>query len=374
MLTRLTIEGFKSIRKLENLELGRMNVLIGANGSGKSNLISFFQMLHWMVEQPGQLQYFVAKNGGASSLLFDGPAVTSQINFNLSLVVSDIAAEYHGELAQAGDDQFVFRRETRTAQCLDKDSPLAASEPDEFKREESGHRESILLDDGLMDHPLIFIIHRHIKRTATYQFHNTSDTSRIRKKCDAEDSAPLKDDAGNLAAVLLRLKVYHPRHYTRITAVIRQSAPFFADFHLEPEHGKLLLRWKELGSDVMFSSHQASDGMLRLFALVTLLMQPTADQPELIILDEPELGLHPQAIELVGGLIGAASIHKQVIVATQSPSLLNHFDPQDVITVERRGRESLFRKLDPDKLSSWLNDYSLADLWEKNVIGGGVYR
>jgi len=208
----------------------------------------------------------------------------------------------------------------------------------------------------------------------TYQFHHTGEKSLIRQRCQAENNRPLHRDGGNLAAVLLRLKRTSPRSYTRIVETIRQVVPFFADFVLEPENGTLQLRWNEIGSENLFGAHQASDGTLRLIALVTLLSQPNQEIPDLILIDEPELGLYPQALNVIAGLLKAVSVHKQIIVATQSPSLLNSFEPDDVIVVERQGRESIFRRLDPAPLSDWLNDYSLADLWEKNVLGGGVYR
>jgi predicted ATPase len=180
----------------------------------------------------------------------------------------------------------------------------------------------------------------------------------------------LKEDAANLAPFLLRLRNDEPRYYRRITETIRLMLPFFADFELEPEHGKLLLRWRERDSDVVFSAAQAADGMLRAMALVSLLLQPESDLPNVLILDEPELGLHPYAVSIVAGLLRSASIQVQVVLATQSVTLINHFEPEEVVVVDRRDRESTFRRLDAKSLGEWLEEYSLAELWEKNVLGG----
>jgi predicted ATPase len=109
-------------------------------------------------------------------------------------------------------------------------------------------------------------------------------------------------------------------------------------------------------------------------ALITLLLQPEDDLPSLIILDEPELGLHPYAISLIAALIRSASVYTQVILATQSTNLLDHFEPEDVIVVEQRQGCSLFKRLEPNKLTAWLEEYSLSELWEKNVIGGSPSR
>ena len=130
------------------------------------------------------------------------------------------------------------------------------------------------------------------------------------------------------------------------------------------------MKWRERGSDLEFGAHQASDGTLRTIALISLLLQPERDLPSVLILDEPELGLHPFAIDIVAGLLKSASLSAQVFVATQSMSLLNYFEPEDVIVVDRIGRESKFRRLNSIELKDWLEDYSLAELLEKNVIGG----
>ena len=158
--------------------------------------------------------------------------------------------------------------------------------------------------------------------------------------------------------------------YQRIVNTVRLILPFFSDFVLQPRHDHLLLNWRERNSDQVFSVSQASDGMLRVIALVTLLLQPERDLPDVLVLDEPELGLHPYAINIVGGLIRAVSTQVQVIVATQSTALVDCFDPEDIVVVEREGRTSTFRQIDVKSLEEWLEDYSLSELWEKNVLGG----
>jgi predicted ATPase len=180
----------------------------------------------------------------------------------------------------------------------------------------------------------------------------------------------LKEDAANLAPVLARLREVKPRHYQLIVETIRQALPFFADFVLEPEYGKLYLRWREVGTDTIFGAHQASDGMLRTLALITLLLQPIESLPSLIILDEPELGLHPYAIQIIAGLLKSVARERQVIIATQSATLLEEFDPEDVVVVERNGRRSDFHRLESEPLAQWLKSYSLGELWNKNVLGG----
>jgi predicted ATPase len=185
----------------------------------------------------------------------------------------------------------------------------------------------------------------------------------------------LRPDAGNLAAYLLQLRQRQRPYYDRIVTTIRQAAPFFDDFDLRPlksDPNSVLLNWRDRDSDHLFGPDQLSDGTIRLMGLVTLLAQPEDDLPGFIVLDEPEIGMHPYAMEIVAGLIRSASVQSQILVATQSASLVNHFEPSEIITVTRSNAQSHFARLDARELDAWLKDYSVGELWEKNVIGGGV--
>lgn len=362
MLERLTLSGFKTIRQLDGLELGPMNVLIGPNGAGKSNLLSFFRMLSQMFTRPGNLQLFVAKAGGANALLHTGAAITQHIDATLNFR----GVDYAFRLAHAAQDTLVFEEEAVSSRPPSREPPDVS-----WLHWGGGHREAIVLQAR----DLLFVAHlsalqAFLSECVVHQFHNTSETARIRQRSSVSDNLVLKEDGANLAPFLLRIREQHPAHHRRITDTLRQVAPFFADFELVPEDNTLLLRWREMGSDLVFGPHQASDGMLRAMALVALLMQPADELPSIIILDEPELGLHPRAISVLAGLLQTVSMHTQVIVATQSPVLLDHFEPEQVIVAEREGSESVFRRLDRFKLEAWLEEYTLSDLWDKNVLGG----
>lgn len=360
MLTKLELAGFKSIKRLD-LTLGRMNVLIGANGAGKSNLISFFRLLSRMMA--GELQYSIAHQGGANSLLHDGAAITPQIQVRLRFGINSGEEEYDYSfrLFHAALDTLIFADEE------------ARYYKNTFPREArhwtlgGGHRESKLVESSDSSEKCLRDV---IRQCAVYHFHNTSETARIRQRWDVEDNHSLKEDAANLAPFLLRLRETAPKVYGRIVGTIRQITPFFADFVLEPTNGSLLLQWRERHTDTVFGSHQASDGTLRAMALIALLLQPPEDLPEVLILDEPELGLHPYAIEVVAGLLKSVAVRRQVIFATQSTAFVNEFEPEDVIVVDRRDRESEFKRLNLEALRDWMEEYSLGELWEKNVLGG----
>jgi predicted ATPase len=363
-LDKITVRGFKTIRELKDFAPGSLTLLIGPNGAGKSNFISFFRLLSWALAPPGQLQEHVARLGGASALLHDGPERTSQIEAQLQLGTDAGQNEYFFRMAYASGDSLIFTEEKY------RFSRYGSSIPARWTSLDAGHREAKLINKAGEGESTAKTIHELLRKVVTHQFHNTSETARIRQKWHRTEGRWLKEDAGNLAPFLLRLKLQRPVYYQRIVETIRLILPFFSDFELEPEFDRLLLQWREKGTDRVFNAGQAADGMLRLLALVALLQQPESDLPDVLILDEPELGLHPYAIEVVAGLIKAASKNVQVILATQSVSLIDRFNPEDVVVVNRSGRESEFQRLGGEALTDWLEAYTLSELWEKNVIGG----
>lgn len=308
----------------------------------------------------------VAELGGASALLHDGPRQTPQIEAALTIEADAGKNEYEFRLFHAAGDTFVFADERYIFR------PASAGSKDMKPRSlGAGHLEPKLIEaaeKGASQTPRTIL--GMLRRMIVHQFHDTSPNSRIRSKWDIEDSRRLKYDAANLAPFLNRLKVSETRHYNRIVETTRLVLPFFGDYEFQPEYGKLLLRWTERGSDLVFNASQAADGMLRLMALIALLLQPEKDLPDVLLLDEPELGLHPYAIEVLAGLLQSASKQVQVIVATQSVSLVDRFEPEDIVVVDRKGRESTFARQNASELSDWLAKYTLSELWEKNVLGG----
>ncbi len=354
MLTKLELHGFKSIRHLTDLVLQPLNVLIGANGAGKSNLMSFFKLLSWMTASPGNLQFYIGKSGGANALLHDEAAVTSQIEASLTFETEAGTNEYAMRLFHAAPDTLIFAEEKY------RSSQHSFGGTDNWTSLDAGHREAHIIDLAESGNTTAKTILWLLKTCVVYQFHNTSDTARIRQRWVLDDNRFLKEDGANLAPFLLRLRDTQPKVYQRTVATIRQIAPFFADFVLEPTDGRVILQWQERESDVIFGPHQASDGTLRMMALVSLLLQPTEDLPAVVILDEPELGLHPYAINILAGLLKSIATHTQVILATQSMTLLDYFDPEDIIVVDRPGRESVFKRLDAEKLQEWLVRLSLS--------------
>lgn len=353
-LDRIEIEGFKSIRQLR-LDLRPVNVLIGANGAGKSNFISVFGLLRHILE--GRLQFYVAQAGGADSLLRFGRKQTPE----LLLRLHSSGYAYEVMLAPSAADSLFFASESLTT------SPGAGGT--RF-RVGPGHTESPLTQLATEPGPFQVVFER-LQGWRVYHFHDTSASAKVKQTGDIGDNEALRPDASNLAALLFLLRTKHPENYRRIVSTIRLVAPFFDDFRLRPSpfnEQKLQLEWSERNSDAYFNAHALSDGTLRFICLATLLLQPHL--PSLILIDEPELGLHPYAIQVLAGLVRSASERTQVILSTQSVTLVNQFEPEDLVVVDRSNGESLFRRLSAEDTKDWLEGYSLGELWEKNVFGG----
>ncbi|WP_448218880.1 AAA family ATPase [Endozoicomonas sp. 2B-B] len=359
MIDTLTIRGFQSIRQLDDLRLTRLNVLIGANGVGKSNFVSYFRMLHELVEE--RLQVWVSKQGGADRVLSYGVKETARLQTAIHFSLN----RYTAELEPTSDDGLTFCREE-----LYFNGPLYGVARPNLG---SGHKESNLKKETQAKSTVASFCYAAISGWKVFHFHDTSETAAIKRLGAVHDNDYLRPDAANLAAYLFRLKTEIPDVYNQICKTVRLAVPFFDDFVLKPTQlssgeEQIRLLWRQTGSDYPLWPSQLSDGSIRFICLVTALLQP--NPPSTIIIDEPELGLHPYAINLLGALLRSASKRMQVIISTQSVPLLNEFKLDELIVVERENGASIFKRLDADKFESWLEDYSVGELWEKNILGG----
>jgi len=355
-LRYVNIEGYKSI-KAQSIPLADMNVLIGQNGAGKTNFISLFKFIRNIIA--GRLKN-ISQTFGAETLLYYGSKETQRITINL-----DFDPNYYEIKLQPahGKDTLIVELESSGFRAPNFNQPywetLASSEEESF------------LSKKASSNNIAKYVYEVIKEWRVYHFHDTSETAGVKKYASMSDSKFLFEDASNIAPFLYLLKNTQVEYYERIVKTIQLVIPFFKDFLLEPNPFKpetIRLEWNDIYSDKTFTANELSDGSLRFICMATLLLQKNL--PFVILLDEPELGLHPTAITILSGLLKKASKRSQVIVSTQSVSLVNEFDPEDIIVVEKEGAETVFRRLDSQILESWLNDYSMGDLWDKNIIGG----
>ena len=362
-LDRLDISGFKSIRTLEGFELRALNVLIGPNGAGKTNFIDLFHMLARMAE--GRLQVYVAEQDGPDALLFEGRRRTERIEAEFTFG----ANAYCFSLVPTGR-RLVFGGEITRFSGWDSQMHLHSSDSHFLG---SGHAESNLKDaDETGSDAFAPYVRKAIAGWRVYHFHDTGATAPVRQAHGLRDNLLLKPNAGNLGAFLRRLRERYPDHYRQIVDVVQQAAPFFGDFvYRKDVDDSFELEWVHVDDpDTVLGPRQMSDGTLRFICLSTLLLQPVELQPELILIDEPELGLHPAALTLVAEMLQHAGDSRQIITSTQSPDLLNELDPQDVVVVDRKEGASTFTRLDGDDLREWLEEYALGELWKMNIFGG----
>ena len=357
-LHKVKINGFKSIKELD-LDMNPINILIGANGSGKSNFISLFTFLRNLSE--GKLQSYIKRNGYASTFFHFGPKTTGKITIDILVGENGYHVDFaHGE----HDDSLIFENEYCT---------YSGSNRDFYTKGVRG--ESGLLPGSESDSPYVrkYTL-EYMEKCRVYHFHDTSPTAAFKQARKINSSSFLQPDAANLASVLHNIRENHTDDYYQILLAIRAVAPFFHDFYLEPQGNagdeSLLLRWLHRNYPEPFSANQLSDGTARFICLATLFLQPEQYKPGTIVLDEPELGLHPDALAVLVEIIKSVSQKTQVVLSTQSVELANYFEPENFIIVEEVDGVSNFRKPDRELLEVWLEEYGMGHIWTKNLIGG----
>ena len=362
MLDYITVQGFKSIESIPTLAMGPLTVLIGPNGSGKTNFLGVFSFLHAIRE--GRLQEYVAKTGGADRVLHFGSRSTPKLHIHVSF--ENAVNQYAIDLVPNDADRLVPLSETAfSSHTCSSQTPAERLPPAPAGREAGISTRNLTGPARYVQHCL------HSWRV--YHFHDTSAASPMKKTADVDDNRHLRPDGSNLAPLLHLLREKHEDAYRFIVETVRQVAPFFRDFAIDPRRlnrDKIRLEWRHAGTDAYFDASQLSDGTLRFIALATLFLQPGEYRPSVILVDEPELGMHPYAITLLASLMKQAATECQVIASTQSSLLLDHVEPEDVLVADRVDGATQFTPLDPARLKPWLEDYSLGQLWEKNEIGG----
>jgi predicted ATPase len=359
-IAKVVVEGYASIQSA-TVDLGDVTILVGANGVGKSNFIDALGLLGRIVD--GELGLEIGLRGGAQSLLHTGPQPASGIRLRIeaSAAAGDTGNAYEALLLPAASDTFVFGGEHVYSNTAHQTAGDWLG---------SGHRES-LVPEYAAGHPDSIASHviDILRGCRVYHFQDTSRDAPVKQFGYAADNETLRPDAANLAAFLLRLREQENVHYKRILSAIRANAPYFRDFVLAEEgNGRIRLRWTQTGVDATFPAEALSDGTLRYICLATLLLQP--HPPALVALDEPELGLHPFAIAQLAGMIASTATRCQIVIATQSVTLLNQFDLGVLVVVEREAGGSVLRRPEEERLQAWLAEYSLGELWEKNLLGG----
>ena len=313
-LESIAIEGFKSFGEQVEVPLKPLNVLIGANGAGKSNFLEAFSLLRAISKEP--IDHYVDKAGGAERLLHLGSRTTQEMSISVSFDDTD---GYFGRLFAGENDRLAFDKDDFVALGWSKYPDMGDQTRDTAGRFDSWRK---------------------------YHFLATGVDSPMKRTANVDDNRSLRWNGSNLAAFLYLLRGKYRAEYRAICGAVKQVAPFFDDFVLEPRAlnpETIRLEWQHRKSDAYFDASALSDGTLRFMALATLLLQPRARRPTLVLIDEPELGLHPYAIATFAAMVRATSRETQVVLATQSATLVDHFEPEDVLVADRSQRR------DPDQ-------------------------
>lgn len=361
MIEQIHIENFKSIRSAI-IPMRNLNVLIGSNGVGKSNFISFFEMVAKLYNK--ELNKYIMNRGGIDRILYQGSKHSS---FICGLIDFGNTNAFFFKLNQANDNAYI----EYTGDYFNNGKDKTKDYPGKWNKNswDENVKESDIQNNKTWRADYI---KNFLKGYTIYHFHDSSKTAPMRQPCDIGDNEYLRHDASNLAAYLYRLQESEPQTFKLIEGVVKSILPYFKRFNLRPdplkENNHIKLEWEDVDSDMYLDAFSFSDGAIRFIALVVVLLQPNA--PSTIIIDEPELGLHPSAINKLAALVKRAAMDTQIIIATQSVNLVNCFDPEDILVVDRKDGQSFFNRLSSDELSSWLEEYSIGEIWEKNIIGG----
>ena len=362
-LQEVTIKGYKSIAfdRPVTLKLNDVSILLGANGAGKSNIISFFQMLSYMMSK--SFGKYVEMSGTSNALLHYGTKITPVMSGEIKFSDSKSIDTYSFSLSNAAPDRLIITEERIVWHRKGEAKPYEVTLEPVFK-------ESALAES---DNSVAKTIFQMLSYCKVYQFHDSSAEGPLRQVCPVETANYLQSHGNNLSSFLLFLRENYKNSYNRIVDYVRDVVPQFQDFYLEPNNRFVSLRWMDnSATDYRFNAYQFSDGSIRFIALATLLLQPPQTMPNVIILDEPELGLHPYAITQLAEMIKDASIHAQIIIATQSKDLVDHFDIDNVSVIEmdKETLSTTVTHLSDEKYHLWLQKYAVSELWDKNIIGG----
>ncbi len=384
-LTELRVAGFRSLKDV-SLTLGPVTVLIGPNGSGKSNVLTVLKLIPLLRKQ--SLRSFVARAGGASRLLHYGPQVTTAMRIALHLSAGEASWSYRTDLEYSPGDALTIVNE----------AVFAGADRETSWSYRAGDMPAVVDEASLAKMPILFgsnvpesVLGAYLLNPSLddpkglidgmgfFHFHDTSTTSPLRQNASQADSKHLRSDGANLAAYLYRLKRSASDDgraaWTLLEGVVRRVAPYIKGLEPDliapdsPDSSAVRLYWTD-ERDHRFDVHDLSDGTLRAIALFAALTQPPATRPTFLTIDEPELGLHPAALALFAALVRSASAHSQILLATQSPALLDEFTPEEIVVAERDRGETVLKRLDPEQLAGWLDAYSLSELYDKNVLGG----
>lgn len=398
MFDYIKIEGFRSFKKVE-LNLEPLSVLIGPNGGGKSN---FMDLLALLAEAgSGQLANGILKRGGFHDIAF-GFDTSGEMRVELRFkellhpwrlalqasgkkldVVFRMVARAFGTGVQVTEE--LVRQESAEEPALSEEMVRRGLVGSVFKgwsesgglvtEERSGVSPIELAITQVRDpakYPAASAVLKKLGEWAFYRDVDVGVQSAVRQPATIRPETRLLPDGSNLSSVFHEIQQEHSDDWADILEIFKTAYPEFVKLTVPASggDGKVILRWFERPFERQggLSANLLSDGTLKLLCLVAILKNPVP--PPLICIDEPEVGLHPDWIELVAELMQSAAARTQLIVATHSPQIVAKLDPEQVIVTEKHDGETHLTRLNGKELEKWLDEFNLSDLWLAGHIGG----
>jgi len=351
MIKKLKIKNYKSLKNVE-IAFDKFNVLIGPNASGKTNLLDCFAFVSEIAQK--DLTMSLTGRGGYKHVVFGGEKVNMEF-FTEFLLDSELS-EYFISISEEGIDE--ERLSVGDVGVIDRHLNEIK------KRQDTGEFEKVAAGTW------IAAIYYHSPKTRDYLTSWRSYnfiTSEMRKTYSAKKKLILDKNGGNLAQVLLSLHNERPKMFDKIENMLKQAIPQIDEL-LTPltEGGDTYVAIREKGFDSPFDYFQVSDGTLRLLAYITAI---ASIESKLICFEEPENFIHPQLFELLVEILKKSD--KQIILSTHSPYLVDWVEPEDVIIVEKRDKETVAKRIkEVDKLKKHLEEIGLGELLYSGEVGG----
>jgi predicted ATPase len=384
MFKSITLENFFSFGKSTKIELNPdVNILVGINGSGKSNFIRAIELLYEGVANRKLESLINRKWGGSESICHFHPSMNQNLKLGFEFRGKAID-DYHNEQKQSRisgmDDYFFFNPVYEVAISAHKGATYSLSESyfsaDDLREQnllpsEESHQELLFANAESNDQNQLDRMRKVINNLAIYGSFDTGPESNTRRITGFYTETKLLANGENLTTLLTYIQANHALAFDKITESLREVNPNFKELVFwTPVSGKTMLTLKEKHLGRTVPVEFISDGTLRFLLLLAILYNPK--RGAVVCLDEPEMGLHPDMINSVAqGIKYAAQNGTQMIVSTHSPLLLNSFELEDLLIFEKdEENQTVVKRKSEEDFKDWEGEFLAGQMWLRGQLGG----
>jgi predicted ATPase len=364
LLSRIELENLLSFKHLD-FEMRPLNVLVGPNASGKSNLIRSLSLIQALPKRG--LSQAIADGGGSRSWINRRTGGVASIHIEGS---EEPRFDYTLSFQEAGQSWAIDRETYANVFERRQEQVSLGTRGNTVMQTSIASNVSVLSEIRHPSEPALAKLADAFNNIRLYREFVTGPRAQARSGTSSSLLADhLDEDGANLALRLGEMDLQIGLH--TVNRAISRLFELFSEVKVSTRGGITQLYVREKGIENTFAATSLSDGTLRLLCLLTVLLDPTP--PPLICIEEPETGLHPDAIRDVAGLLVEASSRTQVVVTTHSPALIDALSDQpEAVAVCERDFDGFtqIRRLQGSKLTEWLERYTLGELWQKGEIGG----